>query len=91
MIDLWSIVAAILIAGAVGGVVNALTTDNGFILPKTVHSGELTVLRIGALGNIGPHRSATRESSERYRSLGFDPLRRAGHLRGRSSMADERD
>ncbi len=31
---------------------NALTTDNGFILPKPADSGGMTILRVGFLGNV---------------------------------------
>jgi hypothetical protein len=50
--DVWLIVLFVSAAGAVGGIVNALITDNGFILPKSVTSGDLTILRAGALGNL---------------------------------------
>jgi hypothetical protein len=36
------------VAGAVGGVVNALMSDNGFVLPKTAHG----IIRPGYLGNV---------------------------------------
>ena len=36
--DPWICASLILLAGALGGVVNALITDNGFVLP-TVHRG----------------------------------------------------
>jgi predicted MFS family arabinose efflux permease len=41
------------IAGAIGGAVNALLSDNGFLLPKseTTSAGE-TILRPGFLGNV---------------------------------------
>ena len=43
----------VLLAGAVGGAVNALMTDNGFLLPKseTTLSGA-TILRPGYVGNM---------------------------------------
>ena len=43
----------IALAGAVGGVVNALMTDNGFALPKSEPTSTgTTVLRPGYLGNV---------------------------------------
>jgi hypothetical protein len=43
----------IFIAGAIGGVVNALMTDNAFILPKAeITKGNTKIYRPGVLGNI---------------------------------------
>jgi hypothetical protein len=42
----------VFVAGAVGGVVNALLTDNGFVLPKTETSDKITIIRPGFSGNI---------------------------------------
>ena len=43
----------ILFFGGIGGVLNALMTDNGFILPKSEKNGsDMTVLRPGILGNV---------------------------------------
>jgi hypothetical protein len=50
---MWLMLFYVAIAGAVGGVVNALMTDNGFILPKREEvEGKTTILRPGYLGNI---------------------------------------
>jgi len=40
------------LAGLIGGLVNALMTDNGFIMPKKVVADQLTILRPGVLGNM---------------------------------------
>jgi hypothetical protein len=47
--ELIGIVAAL---GAVGGVVNALTSDNGFALPRRETTAEVSILRPGFIGNI---------------------------------------
>jgi hypothetical protein len=41
----------ILLAGAVGGLVNALLTNNGFILPKAEYCNRVKIVRPGVLGN----------------------------------------
>ena len=46
--SLWSILAVIGVAGAVGGAVNALLSDNGFLLPKL----EDGIMRPGYIGNM---------------------------------------
>jgi hypothetical protein len=46
--SLWWILLVVCVAGAVGGVVNALMSDNGFVLPKTADGIE----RPGYLGNV---------------------------------------
>jgi len=42
----------IFLAGSVGGVVNALMSDNGFVLPRSERSGGVTIIRPGYIGNI---------------------------------------
>jgi hypothetical protein len=49
---IWSILGFVFAAGAVGGVVNALLTDNGFILPSSEPTDSTTILRPGILGNV---------------------------------------
>jgi hypothetical protein len=52
-VSMWLMLLYVFLVGAVGGVVNALMTDNGFILPKSEDvDGKTTVLRPGYLGNI---------------------------------------
>lgn len=51
--SIWLMLVFVAIAGAIGGIVNALMTDNGFPLPKMEPaSSGTTVLRPGYLGNI---------------------------------------
>jgi hypothetical protein len=46
--SLWWILLVVCVAGAVGGVVNALMSDNGFVLPQTKDG----IIRPGYLGNV---------------------------------------
>jgi hypothetical protein len=39
-------------AGAVGGIVNALMTDNGFLMPRQESVRDTTIYRPGFLGNL---------------------------------------
>jgi len=50
--SLWSLGFTIVGAGAIGGVLNALLSENGFFFPRTVDSGGARLLRPGALGNM---------------------------------------
>ena len=51
--SMWLMLFLTLVAGAVGGAVNALMTDNGFLLPKSeTTTGGATVLRPGYIGNV---------------------------------------
>ena len=51
--SLWLMLAFVALAGATGGVVNALMTDNGFLMPKSEQtSSGSTVLRPGYIGNV---------------------------------------
>lgn len=43
---------AILLTGAVGGAINALISDNGFILPREEIVNNVSIFRPGFLGNI---------------------------------------
>ncbi|MGD2038161.1 MAG: hypothetical protein PVH28_09775 [Desulfobacterales bacterium] len=49
---LWKYMAIIFVFGAVGGVVNALLSDNGFILPKKQAQNSTRIIRPGFLVNI---------------------------------------
>lgn len=50
---MWLMLFVVGVAGAIGGVVNAIMTDNGFLKPKNEKvDGGNTVLRPGYLGNI---------------------------------------
>jgi len=50
--SLWTLLLIICLAGAVGGVVNAFMSDNGFVLPRAEQVDSATILRPGYLGNI---------------------------------------
>ncbi len=47
MLSIWILLLIIFVAGAIGGTINALMTDNGFALPKTLDG----IVRPGWLGN----------------------------------------
>jgi hypothetical protein len=49
--SLWILLLIVFIAGAAGGIVNALLSDNGFILPKPEKAGSTKIIRPGFLGN----------------------------------------
>jgi hypothetical protein len=49
---LWILLAVVFVAGAVGGVINAWMSDNGFALPRTEETGGNRIIRPGFLGNI---------------------------------------
>jgi uncharacterized YccA/Bax inhibitor family protein len=51
-VSIWLLALIIALAGAVGGMANALLTDNGFIRWKVVTVNETTVWRPGFLGNV---------------------------------------
>ncbi len=46
------ILVVVFVAGGIGGVINALMSDNGFVLPKSADTGEGRIVRPGFLGNI---------------------------------------
>jgi hypothetical protein len=51
--ELWAVIGLVALAGALGGVGNALSTDNSFALPKPVKDGDTTVAwQAGIIGNI---------------------------------------
>jgi hypothetical protein len=49
---MWLLLFYVAIAGAVGGVVNALVTDKGFLLPSKEHVDAITIYRPGWIGNV---------------------------------------
>jgi hypothetical protein len=49
---IWIIFGVIFLGGAIGGVINALMTDNGFILPKYEAASENKIWRPGVIGNV---------------------------------------
>jgi hypothetical protein len=50
--SIWILLLIIVGAGAVGGLVNAVMTSNGFVLPKSEDTEGGTILRPGFLGNV---------------------------------------
>jgi len=50
--SIWTLIAAVFGAGALGGVVNALTTENGFVLPRRELVNGIWVFRPGFLLNV---------------------------------------
>ena len=50
--EFWMILIVVIVAGAVGGIVNALMSDNGFVLPKSADTDDGRIVRPGFLGNI---------------------------------------
>jgi len=51
-LSIWLLALIIALAGAVGGMANALLTDNGFIRWKAITVNDRTVWRPGFLGNV---------------------------------------
>jgi hypothetical protein len=49
---LWILLTFIFMAGALGGIINAYISDNGFLLPKTEVSANSKIIRPGYLGNV---------------------------------------
>jgi hypothetical protein len=51
--DLWAVIGLIAVAGALGGVGNAVSTDNSFALPRPLKDGKVTIAwQAGVVGNI---------------------------------------
>ena len=50
---MWLMLLYVFLAGALGGVVNAIMTDNGFLIPKAEQvNGTTSIYRPGYLGNV---------------------------------------
>ena len=49
---IWGLLGIVCAAGALGGLINALLTDNGFAIPKRDKVGEISLLRPGVVGNM---------------------------------------
>ena len=49
---IWNLLLIICAAGAVGGIVNALMTDNGFVMPLRETTDGATIIRPGFFGNV---------------------------------------
>jgi hypothetical protein len=50
--SIWNLLLIVCAAGGAGGIVNALLTDNGFILPRTETATQVKIIRPGVIGNI---------------------------------------
>lgn len=50
--SIWISLVVILVSGAVGGVVNAIITDNGFIKPREEVVDKVCIIRPGVAGNV---------------------------------------
>ncbi len=48
---IWLLLAIIFVAGSIGGIINVLISDNGYILPKPEITGNTNIIRPGFLGN----------------------------------------
>ena len=46
------ILVVVWVAGGIGGAINALMSDNGFVLPKAADTNDGRILRPGFLGNV---------------------------------------
>jgi hypothetical protein len=49
---IWLMLGVICIAGAIGGTINALLTEQGFVKPFKQRNGDVKIYRPGFLGNI---------------------------------------
>lgn len=49
---IWLIIGIVFLAGGIGGVINALMTDNGFIVPKYEDASGNKIWRPGVIGNV---------------------------------------
>lgn len=50
--SVWIPLAVIILSGAVGGIINAIISDNGFIKPREETIDNVTIVRPGVAGNI---------------------------------------
>jgi hypothetical protein len=46
------ILVVVFVAGALGGIINALMSDNGFVLPRSADTTDGRIVRPGFIGNI---------------------------------------
>lgn len=49
---MWLLLLYVMIAGAIGGIVNSLIADRGLSLPSLEKVGEVTIVRLGWMGNV---------------------------------------
>lgn len=50
--SIWGLMGVVFAAGALGGLINALMSDNGFGLPRTHDVNGVSVWRPGVIGNV---------------------------------------
>ncbi len=50
--SIWTLILAVAVAGSVGGILNALLSDNGFILPRREQVDQGQIVRPGVIANI---------------------------------------
>lgn len=50
--SIWALLGVVVVAGAIGGAINALMTDNGFRLPKWDEVGGARIWRPGWIANV---------------------------------------
>lgn len=50
--NIWFMLLYISLAGCVGGMINALLSENGFIMPKTEEVDGTKIIRPGMIGNV---------------------------------------
>ncbi|MGE5549591.1 MAG: hypothetical protein ACM3ZC_03560 [Bacteroidota bacterium] len=50
--SIWVVLGVVCMAGCVGGLMNALISDNGFLLPRAEEYQHGYIIRPGALGNL---------------------------------------
>src|SRR5512136_389414 len=48
----WILLGIILLSGAVGGIINAIISDNGFVKPREETIDKVCIVRPGIAGNI---------------------------------------
>jgi hypothetical protein len=71
---MWSILALVCVAGAIGGLVNALLTNNGFPLPSKYQIDGRCIIQPGAIGNVLLGAIAAAVSFGLYGSLSNQPI-----------------
>src|SRR5262249_5957617 len=49
---MWLLLLYVMLAGALGGLVNALMTDHGFFLPRREEVDQMKIIRPGWIGNV---------------------------------------
>jgi hypothetical protein len=52
LMSIWGLLGVVAAAGAIGGVINAMLSDNGFALPKYDKAGTVSIWRPGWIANV---------------------------------------